>query len=199
MKSLFLITSLLVCDLAGAQIGVGLTIGVALPAGSASSASAAGPISSILAAGPIPSVLALAACTQDPVRGLVNVVNGLPLVSGLLACSSYNQKFVTATSECRALRYAGSFALREEQRRLRDTPPLQTSRRRHIRSQRFVLMTSAHMLSYATDIQQAPTPTVTATETTINFELETSTPRTITATTYTTSVLFGLRCCQDIC
>lgn len=100
MKSLFLTTSLLACDLAVAQIGVGLTIGVALPAGSISSASNAGLISSVLAAGPIPSVLALATCTQDPVRGLVNLVNGLPLVSGLLACSSFNKKFVTATSRC---------------------------------------------------------------------------------------------------
>jgi len=146
MKSLFLITSLLACDLAVAQIGVGLTIGVALPTGSVSSVSAAGPIASLMATGPIPSVLALATCTQDPVRGLVNLVNGLPLVSGLLACSSFNKKIVTATSKCRALRCAGSFALREEQPHLRDIPQLQTLRRRHTRSQRFVPRPFAYML-----------------------------------------------------
>lgn len=83
MKSLFLITSLLVCDLAVAQIAVGITVGAALTAS--------------------PIATALATCTQDPIRGLVNLVNGLPLVSGLLACSSFNRKYVTATGRCRAL------------------------------------------------------------------------------------------------
>jgi hypothetical protein len=88
MKSLFLITSLLVCDLAVAQIGVGIGVGVTLSAGP------------------------LAACTQEPIRGLVNVVNILPAVSGLLACSSFNKKYVTATGRCGALRHARWSALR---------------------------------------------------------------------------------------
>lgn len=91
MKSLFLITSLLVCDLAIAQINVGIGIGATI------------------------SAAPLAACTQDPIRGLVGVVNLLPLVSGLLACSSYNKKYVTATGRCRALRCAGLVALRGKQ------------------------------------------------------------------------------------
>jgi hypothetical protein len=86
-----MITSLLACDLAIAKVDVGIGIGTTI------------------------SAAPLAACTQDPIRGLVDVVNLLPLVSGLLACSSYNKKYVTATGKCRALRYAGLWALREKQ------------------------------------------------------------------------------------
>ena len=131
MKSLFLITSLLVCNLAIAQIAVPTAITSALPAGPISSALAAGPVSSVLAGGHISSLLAgglissvLAVpvpissvlspvCTQEPIRGLVNFVYLLPPVSGLLACSTFNKKFVTATGRCRALRYAWLLALRE--------------------------------------------------------------------------------------
>ena len=86
MKSLFLIASLLTWDLALAQLSVGLGLNL--------------------------TVLA-ATCNQEPTRGLVGLINALPLVTGILACSTFNRKYVTATGRRLELRDSGKLALRE--------------------------------------------------------------------------------------